>query len=152
MGYLKTFNSTSLRITIQMCLTTKTHNGTSATPYNPCSQLHTRANIEKQLRKGAFRGLAAFRKQTESTWGALNSTSTTITGNSYRNSSFSHIFKTQSNYVVSPLLQPNSFFFLFFNLPVNKKLYKSFFWGKVQSSGSCSGYGIQQVDEEAGNF
>lgn len=137
-------NSTSPRIMIQMCLTTKTHNGTSATPYNPCSKLRHQSYIEMQLRNGVFRALAAFRRQSESTWGALN----TITGNSDKNSRFSHILNTQSNYVVSLPPQPN----FFFTLPVNKKLYKSFFWGKVQSSGSCSGCGIQWGDEEAGNF
>jgi len=39
-----------------------------------------------------------------------------------------------------------------FTLPVNKKLYKSWFWEKLQSSESCLGYGIQWVDEQARSF
>lgn len=48
-GILKDFNKTSLRITIQMCLTTKKHNRTSATTYNCCSQLYTSATFKMQL-------------------------------------------------------------------------------------------------------
>lgn len=47
-GILKDFNKTSLRITIQMCLTTKNHNRTSATTYSRCSQLDTRATFKMQ--------------------------------------------------------------------------------------------------------
>jgi len=48
-GILKDLNKTSLRITIQMCLTTKNHNRTSATTYNYCSQLYTSATFKMQL-------------------------------------------------------------------------------------------------------